>query len=157
MYKYICVNQTIQLYSVIIYKSYLQWWFYFTTTKSWWGDSLWSNASDGAIIYPFPKPNARTTYLRNIPFVTISEGNPPKWCVSSVTYISWLSWKSIHVWCVIEVAIYIKAKQTCIEHNFDVIMTTMASQITSLTKLFTQPFIRAQIKVNIKAPRHWPL
>ena len=23
--------------------------------------------------------------------------------------------------------------------------------------LFTQPFIRAQIKVNIKAPRHWPL
>ena len=22
---------------------------------------------------------------------------------------------------------------------------------------FTQPFIRAQIKVNIKAPRHWPL
>ena len=23
--------------------------------------------------------------------------------------------------------------------------------------LFTQPFIRAQIKENIKAPRHWPL
>ena len=23
--------------------------------------------------------------------------------------------------------------------------------------MFTQPFIRAQIKVNIKAPRHWPL
>ena len=23
--------------------------------------------------------------------------------------------------------------------------------------LFTQPFIQAQIKENIKAPRHWPL
>ena len=33
-------------------------------------------------------------------------------------------------------------------------MTTMASQITSLT---TQPFIQTQIKGNIKAPRHWPL
>ena len=35
-------------------------------------------------------------------------------------------------------------------------MTTMASQITSLT-VFTQSFIRAQIKENIKAPRHWPV
>ena len=26
-----------------------------------------------------------------------------------------------------------------------------------LSPLFTQPFIRVQIKVNIKAPRHWPL
>ena len=25
------------------------------------------------------------------------------------------------------------------------------------SRLFTQAFIRAQIKVNIKAPRHWPL
>ena len=25
------------------------------------------------------------------------------------------------------------------------------------SRLFTQPFIRAQIKENIKAPRHWPL
>ena len=25
------------------------------------------------------------------------------------------------------------------------------------SRLFTQPFIRAQIKVNIRAPRHWPL
>ena len=36
-------------------------------------------------------------------------------------------------------------------------MGTMASQITSLTILFTQPFIRMQIKKTIKAPRHWPL
>ena len=35
-------------------------------------------------------------------------------------------------------------------------MTMMASQITSLT-IFTQPFIRAQLKENIKAQRHWPL
>ena len=38
----------------------------------------------------------------------------------------------------------------------DVLKEFMASQITSLT-IFTQPFIQAQIKENIKAPRHWPL
>ena len=37
------------------------------------------------------------------------------------------------------------------DHYIDVIMTTMASPITSLT------FIQTQIKENIKAPRHWPL
>ena len=42
-------------------------------------------------------------------------------------------------------------------HYDDVIMSEVASQITSLTIVFTQPFIRAQIKENIKAPRHWPL
>ena len=26
-----------------------------------------------------------------------------------------------------------------------------------VARLFTQPFIQAQIKENIKAPRHWPL
>ena len=38
-------------------------------------------------------------------------------------------------------------------HNSDVIMGAMASQITSLT-IVSQPFIQAQIKENIKAPRH---
>ena len=44
-------------------------------------------------------------------------------------------------------------------HYNDVIMGTMASQITSLIiwSLLTQPFIRVQIKENIKAPRQWPL
>ena len=37
----------------------------------------------------------------------------------------------------------------------DVIMSAMASQITSLA-IVTQPFIRAQIKENIDAPRYWP-
>ena len=38
-------------------------------------------------------------------------------------------------------------------------MGAMSSRITSLTiiYLFTQPFIQAQIKENIKAPYHWPL
>ena len=36
----------------------------------------------------------------------------------------------------------------------DAIMSSMVSQIT---KLLTQAFIQAQIKENIKAPRHWPL
>ena len=43
-------------------------------------------------------------------------------------------------------------------------MRAMASQITSLTivystvsRLFTQRFIQAQIKENLKAPRHCPM
>ena len=43
-----------------------------------------------------------------------------------------------------------------VAHDNDVIMDSMGSQITSLP-LFTEPFIWAQIKENIKAPRHWPL
>ena len=53
-------------------------------------------------------------------------------------------------------------------HYTDVIMTTMTSQITSLTVVYStvysdayqrkhQPFIQTHIKENIKAPRHWPL
>ena len=40
-------------------------------------------------------------------------------------------------------------------HYGDVIMVAIASQITA-SWLFTQPFIQTQIKLNIKAPRHWP-
>ena len=29
--------------------------------------------------------------------------------------------------------------------------------ILLLIRLFTQPFIKAQIEENLKAPRHWPL
>ena len=36
----------------------------------------------------------------------------------------------------------------------DVIVGAMASPASPL---FTKPFIQAQIKENIKAPRHWPL
>ena len=39
-------------------------------------------------------------------------------------------------------------------HYSDVIMSAMASQISGV---FTQSFVRAQIKENIKALRHWPL
>ena len=35
-------------------------------------------------------------------------------------------------------------------------MSAMASQITGVS-IFTQPFVQAQVKENIKAPRHWPL
>ena len=41
-------------------------------------------------------------------------------------------------------------------HYGDVIMGAIASQITSLTIVYPT-FIQAQIKENIKAPRHWPL
>ena len=36
-------------------------------------------------------------------------------------------------------------------------MSAMASQITGMTIVFIQLFIQAQIKENIKAPRHSPL
>ena len=42
-------------------------------------------------------------------------------------------------------------------HYYDVIMSAIASQITSVLLLFTQPFVQMQIKENIKARRHWPL
>ena len=40
-------------------------------------------------------------------------------------------------------------------HYTDVIMGAMASQLTS-PKIVSQAFTEAQIKENIKAPRHWP-
>ena len=43
-----------------------------------------------------------------------------------------------------------------LKHYNDVIMSAMASQIPA-SRLFTQPFIRAQIKENTKAPLHWTL
>ena len=39
-------------------------------------------------------------------------------------------------------------------HYSDVIMGTMASHKSPASLLFAQPFIQAQIKENIKAPRH---
>ena len=50
--------------------------------------------------------------------------------------------------------IWISAIQ--LQYN-DIIMSAMASQIWPASPLFSQPFIQAQIKENIKAPRHWPL
>ena len=44
----------------------------------------------------------------------------------------------------------------CIFHYNDVIMGAIASQITSLTIVYSTVY-SAQIKENIKAPRHWPL
>ena len=43
-----------------------------------------------------------------------------------------------------------------ISHYSDVMKGAMASQ-TPASWLFTEPFIQAQVKENIRAPRHWPL
>ena len=43
-----------------------------------------------------------------------------------------------------------------IYHYNDVIMSAMTFQ-SQTSRLFTQAFIQAHIKENIKAPRHWPL
>ena len=42
------------------------------------------------------------------------------------------------------------------QHYSDVIMGTVACQITSIRIVYSTVF-QAQIKENIKAPRHWPL
>ena len=39
-------------------------------------------------------------------------------------------------------------------HYSDVIMSALASQIAGVSMV--QPFVQAQIKENIKTPRHWP-
>ena len=41
-------------------------------------------------------------------------------------------------------------------HYHDVMMSTIASQITSLASVYSSVYL-APIKENIKAPRHWPL
>ena len=41
-------------------------------------------------------------------------------------------------------------------HYSGVIMSAMAPQIAA-SRWFAQPFVQAQIKENIKAPRHWHL
>ena len=42
-----------------------------------------------------------------------------------------------------------------VPHYRDVIMGAMALK-SPASRLFTQPFVHAQIKDNVKAPRHWP-
>ena len=42
-----------------------------------------------------------------------------------------------------------------LSHHSDVIVSAMASQ-SPASRWFAPPFIQAQIKENIKAPRHWP-
>ena len=44
----------------------------------------------------------------------------------------------------------------CVYHYGDVIMSAIASQITSVSIVFST-IVQAQTKENIKAPRHWPL
>ena len=39
----------------------------------------------------------------------------------------------------------------------NITMTSKGARWRPKSRLFTQPFIQAQIKENIKAPRHWPL
>ena len=54
---------------------------------------------------------------------------------------------------------------TAVTHPYDhkICLITMMSQWarwrlkSPASRLFAQPFIRVQIKENIKAPRHWPL
>ena len=45
----------------------------------------------------------------------------------------------------------------CVFHYGDVIMGAPWRLKSPASRWFTQPFIQAQIKENIKAPRHWPL
>ena len=62
------------------------------------------------------------------------------------THFSWYHYIKIVSWC------YLNP----INHYNDVIMGAMTFK-SPASRLFTQAFIQAQIKENIKAPRHWPL
>ena len=55
-----------------------------------------------------------------------------------------------------QLAFYCRVEFTRSHHN-DVIMSAMASQITSLTSVLLNRLFKAQIKENIKAARHWLL
>ena len=88
---------------------------------------------------------------------------PPCW----LTYV--LQWQVKHL--VKHAHHFVAIKQTVFTTYRDVVnplvslllAITMTSQWawwrlrSPASRLFTQPFIRAQIKENIKAPRHWPL
>ena len=52
----------------------------------------------------------------------------------------------------------VKRRQSITNHTHysDVTMSAMTSQITCVS-IFWTPFVQAQIKENIKAPRRWPL
>ena len=57
---------------------------------------------------------------------------------------------------------YLKEKMLIYSHMIPYIITATSKWARWLLKLpasrlFTQPFVQAQIKENIKAPRHWPL
>ena len=73
-----------------------------------------------------------------------------------------LDYRKCCVWCILTLGKYcsfcfgiptLTAIVSFLHYN-DVIMGAIASKITSLT---TQQFFHAQIKVDIKDPRHWPL
>ena len=51
---------------------------------------------------------------------------------------------------------YIPLYTSLLRHYSDVIISAMASQITGVSIVYST-IIQAQIKENIKAPRHWPL
>ena len=48
------------------------------------------------------------------------------------------------------------AHSNCIDYDFNTFFSKLM-KIFIWLHMFTQPFIQAQIKENIKAPRHWPL
>ena len=61
--------------------------------------------------------------------------------------------------CLVELPMILDAlvwhRSNVTHHNIDVIMTSMVSQITSLTVVCSTVYSNAAQK-NIKAPRHWP-
>ena len=87
------------------------------------------------------KQHSQTTQLLDAPVLVIY----PKTCAHSFL-----------VACIIVVTSQVKVVSGRVAHYGDVIMCRMASQITSLTIVYS-PFIQSQIKENIKAPRLWSL
>ena len=91
--------------------------------------------------------------LRAIEVLTVMFSNDFFWSFRQCKCFLWLL--NHHYWRDNGLAGH-AGRADCHYHHSDVIMTTIASQITSLM-IVTQFFIQTQIKENIKAPRHWPL
>ena len=57
----------------------------------------------------------------------------------------------------VEPTIPVMWHNSCHNHYSDVIMGTIASQITSLSTVYSTIYSDTDQRKNIKAPRHWPL
>ena len=77
------------------------------------------------------------------------------WDMTSLSLVRFVQTCILHTYSQIALGLVSSSSRNSQEHYNDVIMGMMASPITSLRIVYS--FIQEQIKVNMKAPRHWPL
>ena len=116
-------------------------------------EPLWTNFSDILVethTFSFKKMRLK-----------ISSGKRRPFCLGLNVLMSIKYETSPYCHCLNDIPQFDRARnfgfQTILMHHYyDVIMGAIASQITSLAVVYSTVY-SAQIKENIKAPRHWPL